>query len=287
MKHTNAELIDVHTHAHFNAFKKDYRETVERALKENIGMILVGTQSSTSQGAVELSNLYPNKPVFASVGLHPIHLERLKIEKQELERGLYNGNFTKSEEFDYKYYKKLALNYKVVAIGEVGLDYHWINENNKLATQKQKDVFRAQIELALDVKKPLIVHCRKAHNDCIKILKEYFQANTLKLNGDIHFFEGTPDEARKYIEIGFTLSFTGVITFKNADSHCELVKNIPLNKILVETDAPYVAPEPYRGKRNETLYAKYVARKIAEIKKIPLEKVLKTTTQTAKKVFRI
>ena len=124
MKYNNIKLIDAHNHAHFNAFKKYSKEIIERALKENIGMILVGTENSTSRSAVEFSNLYPDKPVFASVGLHPIHLERLKIEKQELERGLYNGNFTKSEEFDYKYYKKLALNYKVVAIGEVGLDYH-------------------------------------------------------------------------------------------------------------------------------------------------------------------
>ena len=250
-------------------------------------MILVGTESSTSRSAVELSNLYPDKPVFASVGLHPIHLERLKIEKQELERGLYNGNFTKSEEFDYKYYKKLALNYKVVAIGEVGLDYHWINENNKLATQKQKNVFREQIELAIDMKKPLIVHCRKAHDDCIKILKEYFQAKTSKLNGDIHFFDGTLKEAREYIKMGFTLSFTGVITFKNAHYHRELVRNIPLDNILIETDAPYVTPEPFRGKRNEPLYVKYIAQKISKIKKIPLKEVLKITTETAGKVFRI
>src|SRR3989338_3447736 len=287
MKYNNIKLIDAHTHAHFNAFKKDSKEIIERALKENIGMILVGTESSTSRSAVEFSNLYPDKPVFASVVLHPIHLERLKIDEQELGRELYNTGFTKAEKFDYAYYKKLSLNSKVVAIGETGLDYHWTNKNNKRAIQKQKNVFREQIELAIDMKKPLIVHCRKAHDDCIKILKEYFQAKTSKLNGDIHFFDGTLKEAREYIKMGFTLSFTGVITFKNAHYHRELVRNIPLDNILIETDAPYVTPEPFRGKRNEPLYVKYIAQKISKIKKIPLKEVLKITTETAGKVFRI
>lgn len=289
------KLIDAHTHAHFNAFKDDSRKIIEKALKEDIGMILVGTQSSTSRDSVEFSNLYPNKPVYSSVGLHPIHLERLKINELELEleSKLYNGKFTKAEKFDYRYYKKLALNPKVVAIGEIGLDYHWTDKNNKKAIQKQKNVFRAQIELSLDVKKPIIVHCRKAHKDCIEILKEYYvllsraKQNNTKLNGDIHFFDGTLKEAREYIKMGFTVSFTGVITFSNAKHHRELVKNIPLNKILIETDAPYVTPEPFRGKRNEPLYVKYVAQKIAEIKKIPIERVMKVTTETARKVFNI
>lgn len=281
------ELIDVHTHAHFNAFKNDVHNVIQRALNKNIGMILVGTQSSTSHIAVEFSNLYIKNPVFASVGLHPIHLKRLKIDKNELDNSLYTGDYTKAEEFDYNYYKKLATNNKVVAIGEVGLDYNWINKNDKKAIKKQHEIFKKQIELAIDIKKPLIIHCRNAHNDCIKILKEYFKNTKNKLNGDIHFFEGTIEEAKEYIKMGFTLSFTGVITFKNADRHRKLVYELPLNKILIETDAPYVTPEPYRGKRNEPLYIKYIAQKIAEIKNLSLKEVMKITTKTAKNMFGI
>ncbi|MBI3335681.1 MAG: TatD family hydrolase [Candidatus Portnoybacteria bacterium] len=319
-------FIDIHAHINFKAFENDGDEVIRRALDNGVGMILVGSQNTTSKRAVEYAARYPNEPVFAAVGLHPIHLEEIRVDDQELgQAGL--GFTTRAEEFDYGYYKKLAMHPKVVAIGEVGLDY-WRSEKQELRS-KQKEVFRKQIELALETKKALMVHCRKAHDDCIKILKEYFNAKTYrhirtspsartlfprlrrgfggqvapleieisKYRGDVHFFEGTIEQAQEYFKLGFTVSFTGVITFppsprlrragQNVTHHQELVKALPLERILLETDAPYVTPEPHRGKRNEPVYVKLVAEKVAELKHISIEEVEKVTTSTAKEVFNI
>lgn len=295
-------LIDIHTHINFKAFEKDGNEVIRRALDNGVGMILVGSQNTTSKRAVEYAARYPNEPVFAAVGLHPIHLEETRVDDQELgQAGL--GFTTRAEEFDYAYYKKLAMHPKVVAIGEVGLDYFRIM-NKAFARRasaaeaesriRQQEIFRKQIELALETKKALMLHCRKAHEDCIKILKEYFspklRATSYKLqafNGDIHFFEGTLKQAEEYFKLGFAVSFTGVITFRNAQHHQELVKKLPLERILLETDAPYVTPEPHRGKRNEPMYVKLVAEKVAELKHISIKEVERVTTETAKRVFNL
>lgn len=282
-------LIDIHAHINFKAFENDGSQTIKRALDDNIGMILVGSQNSTSKRSVEYAKKYPNDPVFAAVGLHPIHLESLAVDDQELgQAGL--GFTTRAEKFDYDYYRELAQNEKVVAIGEVGLDYYRIT--NQESRIRQQEIFRKQIELALETKKALMVHCRKAHSDCIKILKEYFEplAVSRQLSapkGDIHFFEGTLQEAQEYFKLGFTVSFTGVITFKNAQHHQDLVKKLPLERILLETDSPYITPEPYRGTRNEPRNVRLVAQKVAELKGISLEEVEKVTTKTAKKVFNL
>jgi len=285
-------LIDVHTHVNFKAFENDGHEVIRRALREEVGMILVGSQNSTSKRAVEYAKQYENDPVFAAVGLHPIHLEDREVDSIEL-GDTAMGFATRAEEFDYEYYKKLAAHEKVVAIGEVGLDYYHTNPGeHPQAIEKQKGVFRKQIELSLDVKKALMVHCRQAHDDCIAILKEYFGSNAVSANldapkGNIHFFEGTIEQAKKYFQLGFTVSFTGVITFKSAAHHQNLVRNLPLDHILLETDAPYITPEPHRGKRNEPAYVEFVAQKVADLKDIPLEEVEKITTETACRVFTL
>lgn len=273
-------LIDIHTHINFKAFESDGDEIIKRTLENGVGMILVGSQNSTSKRAVEYAEKYLNKPVWAAVGLHPLHLEETRIDENEVGvKGL--GFTTRAEKFNYEYYKELAQHPKVVAIGEVGLDYARIeNEESRI---KQKYIFRKQIELALETKKALMVHCRQAHNDCIKILKEYYPLQVP--SGDIHFFEGTLEEAKEYFKLGFTVSFTGVITFKNATHHQELVKALPLENMLIETDSPYITPEPHRGKRNEPLYVKYIAQKIADLKQVSVEEVERVTTETAKKVF--
>jgi TatD DNase family protein len=303
-------LIDVHTHVNFKAFESDGHETIRRALAGGVGMILVGSQNTTSRRSVDYANKYPQEPVYAAIGLHPIHLEDMHIDDKELgQKGM--GFKTRAEKFDYDYYKKLAQDKKVVAIGEVGLDYY--RTESAEARNKQQEVFRKQIELALETKKALMVHCRKAHEDCIGILREYFSLNPLSperrvlrrqspsvlnpLVGDIHFFEGTLEQAHAYFELGFTVSFTGVITFppsaslrragKNTTHHQDLVKSIPLERIMLETDAPYITPEPHRGKRNEPLYVKLVAKKVAELKGISVEEVEKVTTKTARKVFQL
>lgn len=278
-------LIDIHTHVNFKAFEKDGHETIKRALDEGVGMVLVGSQNTTSKRSVEYAHEYPDQPVFAAVGLHPIHLESMAVDDQELgQHGL--GFTTRAEVFDYDYYKELTLDPKVVAIGEVGLDYY--RTESEEARTKQHMVFRRQIELALETKKALMVHCRKAHDDCIAILKDYYPLKNRKdFVGDIHFFEGTMEQAQEYFKLGFTVSFTGVITFKNASHHQDLVRDLPLERILLETDAPYITPEPHRGQRNEPRFVRLVAQKVAELKGISAEEVENVTTQTARKVFSL
>ncbi|MEK9183917.1 MAG: TatD family hydrolase, partial [Patescibacteria group bacterium] len=187
-------------------------------------------------------------------------------------------------DFDANYYRNLAKNHKVAAIGECGLDY--FHKNNK---EKQKEIFKKQIELALELDKPLIIHCRQAHDDVLDILNSYRGS---MLRGNIHFFSGDWEQAQKYFNLGFLISFTGVITFPplrraGTGDYDEIIKKAPLEKIMVETDAPFVTPVPYRGQRNEPFYVKEVAQKLAEVKGLSYEEVAKATTDNAVKLFNI
>jgi len=188
----------------------------------------------------------------------------------------------------------LAKNKKVVGIGECGLDFHRIenqaSEKSKVESfkVKQREVFIKHLELAKEVNKPIIIHCRDAHNDLLEI----FNLAVKPPSGVMHFFTGNLEQAKKYIELGFYISFSGVITFpprkgEIVGAYDEIIKNIPLEKILIETDCPYVAPVPHRGKRNEPQYVKYVAHKIAEIRGVSFEEVAEQTTKNAKKLFGI
>ncbi len=255
MKNKNI-LIDTHAHVNFNDFKDDYKETTKRALNNEIWMINIGAGGDTSKRAIEIAEEYENG-IYAAVGLHP------------------GGR----EEFDYDYFFKLAKNEKVVGIGECGLDYYH-TKDIKL-WEKQKEIFIKHIKLANETNKPLIIHCRDAHDDLLEILR--LKAKLPK--GVMHFFTGTLEQAKKYIDLDFNVSFSGVITFTSA--YNEVVKNIPLEKILVETDCPFVAPVPYRGKRNEPAYVKYVAQKIAELRGLSFDEVAEQTTRNARKLFVI
>ena len=277
-------LIDTHAHANFNDFKSDSKEVIKRALDENIWMINVGAESKTSERAVKMAEEY-KEGVYAAIGLHPSHLVEQDVEYKE------NGEIvkykSKPEEFDYDFYLNLAKNKKVVGIGECGLDFHRIENQAseklkvKSLKEKQKEVFIKHLELAREVKKPIIIHCRDAHDDLLKILRLAVKPPS----GVMHFFTGNLEQAKKYIELGFYISFSGVITF--AKNYDELVRQIPLEKIIIETDCPYVAPVPYRGKRNEPQYVKYVAQKITEIKGVSFEEVAEQTTKNARKLFKI
>ncbi|MDP3935280.1 MAG: TatD family hydrolase [Candidatus Giovannonibacteria bacterium] len=249
-------LIDVHTHAQFSEFDIDRDAVIRRALDAGIWMINVGTQRDTSANSCELAHRYEG--VFTTVGLHPTEIH---------------------EKFDYDFYKKLATDSKVVAIGECGLDYFRPAPETK---EKQKEVFTKHIQLAREVKKPLMIHCREAFADLIDILT----ANRSALNnipGVCHFFSGTIEDAQKLIDLGFSFSFGGVITF--AREYEKLIKFIPLGRILLETDAPYVAPQVYRGKRNEPLYVEEVAPKIAKILDKDFDEIAQKTTENATKIF--
>jgi len=277
-------LIDTHAHVNFRDFKNDANEVVKRALDKNIWMINVGAESKTSERAVKMAEDY-GEGVYAAVGLHPSHLVEQEVEYEE------NGEMikykSKPEEFDYNFYLNLAKNKKVVAIGECGLDYKGIT-NEELRT-KQKEVFVRHLDLTKEVNKPIIIHCREAHDDLLSLLR----ANKNKLNGKtgvMHFFTGNLEQAKNYIELGFYISFSGVITFpprkgESVGAYDEIIKNIPLEKILIETDCPYVAPIPHRGKRNEPLFVKHTAQKIADLRGVSFEEVVEQTTKNANKLF--
>ena len=269
-------FFDVHTHVQFAAFKDDRKEVLERALKNDVWVVNVGTQRDTSESALELAEKYP-EGVWAAVGLHPIHADKSYHNAEELGGGEAALEFTsRGEEFDYDYYKKLAENHKVVAIGECGLDYYRLSADTK---KKQKEIFEKQIALSNEIKKPLMIHCREAFADLIEILSEQRSS----VAGIVHFFSGTTENAGKLMDLGFSFSLGGVLTF--ARDYDKVVKYIPMGRILLETDAPYVAPVPYRGKRNEPSYVIEVAKKIAEIKDLTLEEVAVLTFQNAERIF--
>jgi len=247
----NPKLVDIHAHLNFPDFDSDRDEVIRRALDEGIGIIDVGCDLKNFKKAVAIAEKYEG--VFACVGLHP---------DEEIEK-LPND------------LKELARNPKVVAIGECGIDL----KSQKSNLKSQKDLFIKQIELAKELDKPLMIHCRQAHKEVIEILKES------KHYGNIHFFSGTWQEAEQYFDLGFTISFTGVITF--ARNYDEVIKKSPLDKIMIETDAPFVSPAPFRGKRNEPLYVKEVAKKIAEIKNLDYEEVARVTTENALRFFKL
>lgn len=278
-------LIDTHAHVNFNAFKDDGDKVIKRALKENIWVINVGAQYSSSKRAVKYAEKY-KQGVYAIVGLHPVHICQDGLDKNELleeER--------KIEKFDSKKYQKLLENPKVVAMGEIGLEYGIDGINQKIK-DKQKEVLIEQLELAQQMNKPIAFHCRKAYDDLIEVLQMFSMgcahcpmACSSGLRGVIHCFVGRWSQAEKLLEMGFYFGLNGIITY--ARDYDKVIKNLPLEKILLETDAPYLTPVPHRDKRNEPLYVKYVAEKIAEIKGIKFEKVAEQTTKNARELFGI
>lgn len=280
------KLIDIHSHVNFNAFRDDANAVIQRMLQGGVWTILVGSQIDTSKRAVAYAEKYP-EGIYAAVGLHPIHLTESYVDAKEINAGEGVPGFqTRVERFSYDAYKPLAEHPKTVAIGECGLDYYRIIEHGTHSMEQikklQADTLRQQIALAREVKKPLMIHCRNAYEDLLEILRE---EKAKEISGDIHFFAGSWDIAKQFLDLGFYLSFTGVITFTR--DYDEAVKNIPLDRIMIETDAPYVTPEPHRGKRNEPLYVEYVAKKIAEIKKLPEDEVFRQLVENTKKCFRI
>lgn len=273
--------FDAHTHAHFAAFEDDWKEVIDRALAQNVWLINVGTQHDTSARAIEVAHMY-KEGVYATVGLHPIHTEKSYHDVKELGAEGAAKEFTsRGEDFDYDAYKKLALDPKVVAIGECGLDYYRLGQGTR---EKQHGVFLEHIRLAQEVKKPLMIHCREAFGDLIDTLVSC-RASFATSPGVIHFFTGTPDDARKLLNLGFSFTFGGVITFTR--DYDESIKLIPLDRLLSETDAPYVAPVPYRGKRNEPAYVVEVVKKLAELKGISTNEMEQQIFANAKKIFAL
>ncbi len=276
-------LIDTHAHLNFNAYKSDVDEVVRRSLGDNVWMINVGSNYITSKRAAEIAEEYP-EGVYAAIGVHPIHLtERIfKVKLDEEEQAFQ----TKNEDFDYEGYKELARSKKVVAIGEIGLDYYYRPKTKIKLEQfktKQKETFLAQLKLAEELNLPVIFHCRMAHDDLINILNTKYGIQNTKLKGVVHCFSGSWEEAQKYLEMGLYLGFNGIIFKLNLD---EVIEKAPLDKILVETDCPYLTP-PQENGRNEPLYIKHIVGKIAKIKNLRYEEITEITTENAKKLFKI
>ncbi len=277
------KYIDIHSHTNFKAFDEDRSEVIKRALENDTWVINVGTQIDTSRKAVEMTHEYP-EGVYAIIGLHPIHTGASYHDVKEL--GEEGKAFTsRGEVFDMDAYRELLKDPKVVGIGECGLDYYRCTPET---IAKQKEAFIKQIELANEFNKPLMLHIRNnpentelnAYADSLKILKQH-----AKVKGDVHFFAGGVEIAKAFVDFGFTISFTGVLTFTH--DYDEVVKAIPLDMIMSETDSPYITPVPDRGKRNEPVYVKEVVKKIAEIKGLSEEEVAQKLIQNAKRVFNI
>lgn len=276
------KYIDTHAHVNFKAFEKDWIEVQQRTVAADVGTINVGSQAETSARAVHLAEMFSGKPVWASVGQHPIHAVRHR--------------------FDPDVFRDLAEKDGVVAIGEVGLDYFRLNSNFDDPDEggtgerqtlepdeikdKQAHLFGELITIARDARKPLIVHMRDepgkfdAYDDVLAILK-----NTGSGVGVAHCFGGDWAHAERFLELGFLIGVTGIVTFPKSEMLAEVVRNTPLERLLIETDSPYLTPVPHRGKRNEPLFTEFVGRKVAEIKGLSAEEVFEKTTENAVRLF--
>lgn len=284
---SDMELIDAHNHVNFNAYKDDADNVIQRSLDAGVGMFAVGSQSSTSERAVAYAEKYDG--VWAVIGLHPIHLFETDIDEAEVRFK------SREESFDADFYRALAKSStKVVAIGECGIDYYHVPDGLDMETFKsvQGDAFRSQIDLALELDLPVMVHCRDAHGDLADTLDEFRTAGK-DVRGQIHCFTGTVAEAKRYLDIGMYISFTGIITFapkkaeiEKGETLLDVVKAVPLDRIIVETDAPYLAPAPHRGKwPNQPEWVRHVAERVAELKGVPYEEVASATLENTKRLY--
>jgi TatD DNase family protein len=288
------KYIDIHSHVNFKAFDEDRAEVMARANEAGVIVINVGTQVDTSLKAVEMANEYPD--VYAIIGLHPIHTGASYHDEKELGEG--GKEFTsRGESFDKDAYREMLKNPKVVGIGECGLDYYHMDEDS---IEKQKRDFIAQIELANETDKALMMHIRNntdqkvssAYMDALELLKIHYRPKDGIVRADSHFFAGNMAEAEALLDFGCTLSFTGAITYPpkkdgSGTNYAEIIAMTPLDRIMTETDCPYVAPVPYRGKKNEPSYVVEIVKKIAEIKGLPEEEVAEQIMANAKRIFML
>lgn len=253
-------FVDTHAHLFYPNFKEDLDDVLSRAKKESIDYILIpATDISTAKEVIALTEKYDF--IYGAVGVHPHD----------------------SKDWDKSWtaeLKKLAAHEKIKAIGEIGLDYYY----DFSPVEKQKQAFRDQIELAIELNMPIVVHTRESDDDIYEIIKAY---KGTKLKAQFHCFSGDKEQSKKLLDLGHYISFTGNITFKKADELREVVKYIPLNRLMIETDSPFLTPVPYRGKRNESSYVKYIAEQIADVKNISLEEVGRATSYNAYKFFGI
>lgn len=260
MKELFDMMFDTHVHLNARQFAEDREEVIQRAFDAEVTyMTVVGFDDETIPLAIEIAEEY--ETIYAAVGWHPVDAIDFSQEK-------------------YEWIKELSAHPKVVAIGEMGLDYHWDTSPKDV----QKDVFKQQIALAKYVQMPIIIHNRDATEDVIKVLQEEDAAD---VGGIMHCYNDSVDYVDTCLQMNFYISLGGPVTFKNAPLPKEVAAHVPLDKLLIETDAPFLAPHPNRGKRNEPAYVAYVAEQIAHIRGISVEEVHKVTTENAKRVFNL
>lgn len=306
-------LIDTHGHVNFSAFKNDAGEVLQRTLAGDTWVVIPGTQFATSKKAIEMAEKY-GEGVYVAIGLHPIHLSEkrrvdvLEVQSENTKEEEWMTFGIQAEEFLYEKYKQLALSSskgKLVAIGECGLDYYYEpkgKEKREAQRRKQKAALALQLKLADELNLPVIFHCRKAHNDLIEFLTSYHKdlpkgdkLKTKNLRGVVHCYTGDLKQAEKFYELGLSFGFNGLI-FKDVPAlpdPKEIIGALPLERIVLETDSPYLAPsvalakEGIHTERNEPLFVQYIAEEIARIKGISLDEVASTTTANAKSLFSI
>lgn len=253
-------LIDTHAHLNDEQFDLDREEVINRAREANLEHIInIGYDKTTIESTIKMINQYDF--IYGAIGFHP-------------------NNAHEMNEKDLVWLEELTKHPKVLAIGEIGLDYYW----DFCPKDVQQQVFRVQIQLAKKLNLPIIIHDRDAHHDICQILRE---ERAVEVGGIMHSFSGSIEMAVECIDMGFYISFSGPLTFKNAKKPKEVVKNIPLDRILIETDSPYLTPEPFRGKRNESAYVKYVAEMIAELRGLTVKEIEQITTANAKRIFNL
>jgi len=259
-------FTDTHAHLDYPDYKDDLDEVIRRAAEAGVSKVItIGIGRDSIPRSLALCERYPH--VFAAVGAHPTALEDLRMDEWDL-------------------LEKAATHPKVVAIGETGLDYHRLPADGVDAyKQRQHDYFLRQLELAKKLGKPAVIHCRDAYPDTLKVLKAFGRFRDEP--GVMHCFASDVATAKEVFELGYVISTGGVLTFKNAPALREVVAATPHDKLLLETDCPYLAPVPHRGKRNEPGYTKLVAEKLAEVWNIPLEEVSRKTEANVKRVFGI
>lgn len=253
-------LFDTHVHLNARQYDEDREEVIKRAFEAGVNqMTVVGFDDETIPLAIEIAE--KNEGIYAAVGWHPVDAKDYSPEKRA-------------------WLKELSSHSKVVALGEMGLDYHWDTSPRDV----QHDVFRDQINLAKEVDLPIIIHNREANEDVKMILIE---ENAEKVGGIMHCYSSSIEDVSTYIDLNFYISLAGPVTFKNALNIKEIARKTPLNRLLIETDAPYLTPHPYRGKRNEPARILLIAEEIARIKGITLEELGEITTENARKIYNI
>jgi len=257
------KLFDTHAHLNFPQFDDDREEIIARALAAGVGIIInVGVDLASSRAAVALAEAHPQ--IYAAVGIHP-HDAKTLTDEALAELG------------------ELARHPKVVAIGEIGLDFY----RDLSPRDQQRRAFQQQLALAREAGKPVIIHDRQAHQEVMSILRQWIGDGYHQPAGVLHCFSGDLAMAQEAIELGFYISIAGTVTFQNARSLRELVHQLPLKRMLIETDCPYLTPRPHRGKRNEPAYVKLVAQEIARIKGLLLEEVARITLENAQALFAL